>query len=429
MPTEKASQFDVAVIGDWHNAHITAACLAKLGHRVVLVNPTPEKPWTSYPALALHEPGLPELVAEGTAEGRLHHANDYAWTAEFTWLASDTPIDENDRPHTETLTAVAEQMKGRPGIFIVGSQVPLGFCANVEREYGLTAACVPENLHLGRGVDTFMSGDRIVIGATTAETVARVRALFKGLPGTIIECDLHTAEMIKHATNAFLATSVSLANEIAAVGEPFGVDGAIVGQALKLDSRIGKKAYVMPGTAFAGGTLARDLRALQALGKERGRVTPLVDAVLEANALATWSLFDAVARCVDVAKGCVNGLNGHVLLLGYTYKAGTDTLRRSPTVQLADRLRTQGARVTGYDPLLSSGMRTWDEVRAGERVDVAVVMTARPEFKKLAWAEIARLGEGGRKPVVLDTCNGVVRDDVIAAGFVYKAMWRPMVTR
>lgn len=425
-----------AVIGDWHLAFVTAAGLAALGHSTLLVNPLgPGRvPWPAFPELALNEPGLPEAIAGARGRGTLAHVNgiDAGWSADFVWLAIDTPVDERDEPDTSTLLRAARDVAAAgccKGVFVVTSQVPLGFCAELEETLGLTVSCVPENLRLGKGIETFLRADRLVIGASAVETRTRVKALLAGIDAQCATCDLPTAEMIKHATNAFLATSISFANELARIGERNGVDSQLVAAALKMDRRIGPLAYVAPGLGFAGGTLPRDLRVLARLGHGHGVPTPLVNAVLDVNE-------STIAALVDSVASFLGGLDGReVLVLGYSYKADTDTLRRSPSLELAARLGARGARVLGYDPFMNerdlSPLRgivehraQWSDLHAPP--DAIVVMTPRQEFTTLAWDALEVPRARQPPPLVLDARAIVSSRAVLRAGFAYKALWQPV---
>lgn len=276
----------IAVVGSWHLAHVTAVCLAGIGHDVSLYFDEPRHP---------DEPGLRELEAQEIEMGRLRHEGFECMTGHqrIVWIAEDVPLDESESPIADGLFKLAGHLRGvfsELDVVIVSSQVPLGTCRVLEHQLGAPVAYVPENLRLGTALHDFSHPDRLVIGASKAETHEMVKHLlrrFIGLctlgEGGITVCSLATAEMIKHATNAFLATSISLANEIARLGAHFDVDNAAVTSALRADSRIGPKAYVRSGAGFAPGTLARDLKALQWIGKAGGVPTTLVDAVLAVN--------------------------------------------------------------------------------------------------------------------------------------------------
>lgn len=426
-----ASHFDCAVIGDWHLSSVTAACLAQLGHRVCLVNPLehPDRAWKEYPRPPVHEPGLSEMITEAQAKDKLTFRNgvDASWTADFVWLAIDTPVNDRDEADTTPLERVARQVAQHDcarGPFIVSSQVPMGFGQELEKEHGLTAVYIPENLRLGKGIETFLTADRTVIGATLAATREKVKAFLSGLQTDFLLCDLVTAEMIKHATNAFLATSISFANQMARIGECMGADNQVVGRALKMDKRIGKGAYVIPGLGFAGGTLPRDLRILQKFGTRFNVPTPLVDAVLDLNDTTLQAIVSSLRASVG---GSLRGRP--VLLLGYTYKADTDTLRRSPSLEIAGLLRAEGAQVLGYDPQMNDHdlaplagriehCPDWARISAP---DAVVLMTPRPGFQKLDWAKVRKAGA-----LVLDAHSFLSADTVIAAGLAYKPLWQPV---
>lgn len=444
MRSNPMRKFDCAVIGSWHLAFITAASLSSLGKRVVLVNPNGDvSPWEEFPTLDLQEPGLEVLIAESRKKGLLDFANhfdrtDSGWDANILWLAIDTPVNDRDEADVTPLLAVAKKASQlyQDRIFALSSQIPLGFCGKLEREYGLVPCYVPENLRLGKGLETFLKADRTVIGANQSFAQERVRSLLEGIQTDTFLCDCVTAEMIKHATNAFLASSISFANELARIGERMGVDNQKVAQGLKLDKRIGKAAYVAPGLGFAGGTLPRDLRILQTLGKELQVPTSFINAVLEVNETGYQALVNSISQALG-------GLTGRkILILGYSYKADIDTLRRSPAVELAKLLGTQGADVSGFDPVMNardlSSLRTsasqggirhcmsWDDL--GECPDALIVMTARPDFKNLDWTKplLAKKPGDKSKPLLLDACSIVDLPSAQKAGWAVKALWQPI---
>ncbi|MGZ3687528.1 MAG: nucleotide sugar dehydrogenase [Bdellovibrionota bacterium] len=419
--------YDCAVIGDWHLAFNTAACIASQGKKVLLVNSLTggSRPWKAFPTLELNEPGLPEMIQECRARECLDFANGVTseWSARVVWLAIDTPVNDRDEADTTPLLEVAAQVRehrNAEGPFAVSSQIPIGFSAKLEADFGLRVVYVPENLRLGKGIATFKTADRTVIGSNRVEDRQEVKSLLQGFQTEFLLCDAVTSEMVKHATNIFLATSISFANELARIGERMGADNLTVAQALKLDKRIGKAAYVAPGLGFAGGTLPRDLRIIQKIGHEREIPTPLVDAVLSVNENTAEAL-------VDVVKNRVGEIRGKkILILGYSYKAETDTFRRSPSIELAQRLQKRGAEVHGYDSMMNQRdlsslqglMRhhpSWADLQVSP--DMVVVMTGRPEFATLDWKKLSG------PTVVLDTTSKVRAADVLAAGMTYQLLW------
>ncbi len=425
---EKKSHYDVAVIGDWHLAFVTAACLADSGHRTLLVNPFTS--WPEFPTCPVQEPGLAEMISRTRAAGNFDFANGVStdWSADAIWLAVDTPVSENDKPNVGPLVEISQQVRAKslqPRVFAVSSQVPIGFCAGLNALFEGKVAYIPENLRLGQGIATFAKADRTVIGGATDETSQYVQNLLKNFQTSFILCDLPTAEMVKHANNAFLATSISFANEMARIGSHFGVDSYKVAQALKLDSRIGTKAYVAPGLGFAGGTLPRDLRVLEALGQQNKIPTPLVSAVLEVNR----STSDLVAEIA--LKNLPQGKERRVLILGYTYKADTDTLRRSLSIDIAKSLQARGVECHGYDPVMNSMdlavlegvIEHHSNLESIPTCPLVLLMTARPAFAELSWSKLKK--PSGDSTLVVDTQGFLRPERIHEAGLRYRLMWSP----
>lgn len=276
----------IAVLGETHNAWVTAGCLAHLGHDVTILSSVECRYLTS-------EPRLAELLAEAFNNNRFRRVSplDIKTQFEVGWVAHDTPLDEQGAPIADVLYHMLSIARVKANHVVLSSQVPVGFCQRLD----MPIVYVPENMRIGDGVRTFMQPDRLVIGATTRMLAVGVLDLLGAGPVgpsrmNIVEpktmpilTDLATAEMIKHATNAYLATCVSLANELEEIGAFYDVDMDQVTAALRSDSRIGPKAYVEAGRPFTGGTLKRDLRALQQTAKIQNIKTPLVDAVLAVN--------------------------------------------------------------------------------------------------------------------------------------------------
>ena len=403
----------IAVIGAWHNAHVTAACLAKFGHKVTLVNPT-EIRWHGYPSLDIEEPGLPDLVDQMRNEGRLDYSNTWV-IADYQWLAIDTPLTDDDTPIVGPLYAALDSAiaESEASSIIVSSQVPIGFCERVEQQLRRPVAYVPENMQLGRAIDGFLHAERLVVGASDPAMVQSVLHILDIVARTpdgrlasrpqYAICSLPTAEMIKHATNAMLATQISLANELAMVGEKYGADMQMVAKAMRMDSRIGPKAYVRPGLGFAGGTLPRDLRALQMSGKD----TPVVDAVLRVNE-------DVVEHIAQTVVSMCPPAPRTVCIMGYTYKAETDTLRRSPVKQLVKRIREVGraSSLLRREPLSLGG---WEQDRIWQDVNV---VGYDPRFNGDNMKHLSELGSTGQfastPPGHLPTWESVGRSMPIA---------------
>jgi UDPglucose 6-dehydrogenase len=234
----------------------------------------------------------------------------------------------------------------RPGaVVIVSSQLPVGSVARLEAlRPDVRFAASPENLRLGKAIAVFSDPDRVIVGVRDDATKAVITELLAPITAKIEWMSVESAEMTKHAINAFLALSVTFANELASVCERVGADAKQVERGLKTESRIGPKAYLAPGGAFAGGTLARDVAFLTAIGGDHGLALPLLSGVRPSNeAHKKWAL-----RRLTDRLGALAGKT--VAVWGLTYKPGTDTLRRSASVELCRDLANAGAKVVAWDP-------------------------------------------------------------------------------
>jgi UDPglucose 6-dehydrogenase len=426
----------IAVQGLWHLGCVTAACLAEAGHDVLGVDGEAGRVEALRAGRApLHEPGLDALLQAGLAAGRLRFATTGEAGAalrevELLWVAFDTPVDEQDQADVGFVRAELERVAVSlaPGtLVLVSSQVPVGFARGLERDWqgrGLRLAVSPENLRLGRALDAFRRAERVVVGVRDAGDRPRLEALFAPFAERVEWMSVESAEMSKHALNAFLATSVTFINELARLCERLGADAKEVERALKSEARIGPRAYLGPGAAFAGGTLARDLRYLAGYGRTLGVETPLVDGVLASNARhAAWLR--------EKVEEHVRGLEQPVVaVLGLTYKPGTSTLRRSSSLELAAALRGRGVAVRAHDPAVSALpaelqgsftlCATAQEALRG--ADVAVVATEWPDYKQLGPDDFRG---AMRRACVLDQGFFLAQALADAPGLVYVAPGRP----
>lgn len=349
----------VCVLGLWHLGTVTAACLASAGHQVVGLDfddDSVTKLQAGTPPL--FEPGLEELVKSGLAQGKLRFTTDPAEAvpdAEILWCAYDTPVDDDDNAQVDWVVERVERVfpyLADGTLVLVSSQLPVGTTRQLELRYReqypavqVTFGYSPENLRLGSAITVFTSPDRVVVGLRDEADRERVAALLRPFTERIEWMSVESAEMTKHALNAFLATSVTFANEIATLCERVGADAKEVERGLKSESRIGAKAYLAPGAAFAGGTLARDIRFLNNLGAEQ---TPLLAGVRASNEHhKSWTQRKLLELFGDL-KGKT------IAVWGLTYKPGTDTLRRSSAVELCWWMLEQGASVKAHDPAVKT---------------------------------------------------------------------------
>jgi UDPglucose 6-dehydrogenase len=365
MGADRASSQDqpIGVLGLWHLGSVTAACLADAGYRVIGVDPDPQivqELGAGRPPVA--EPGLAEMLER--AAPRLSFTSDpLALTgAARAWVTFDTPVDDDDDADVEWVLAHAVEMLcalPADSLVVVSSQLPVGSiarlqarCAERRGDGGLRFACVPENLRLGRALECFRAGDRIVAGVRSQRDRDELAELLAPFGAELQWMRVESAEMTKHALNGFLATSVAFINEIAEICESVGADAEEVSRGLKSEQRIGPRAYLGPGDAFAGGTLARDIGFLRGLAKHRGLPEHVFAGVADGNAAHRhWTRRKLLALLAPNRLSAPDALAGRrVAIWGLTYKPGTDTLRRSSAIELCRWLLAEGARVRAHDP-------------------------------------------------------------------------------
>ena len=396
----------VTVYGLWHLGTVTAACLAEGGHDVIGLDPdatTIADLRASRPPV--DEPGLAALTAEQQKAGRLRFTTDPADAlagAEVVWVCFDTPVGTDDSADVAWVRARLEDVAPHlaPGaLVLISSQVPVGFGARLAADWsgrGVRVACSPENLRLGQALQCFRSPDRVVLGCGEADKAA-LTALLEPFGGERVWMSVASAEMTKHAVNAFLATSVAFINELARICEVVGADAKEVERGLKTEQRIGPRAYLSPGAAFAGGTLARDIGFLLELAGRHDRPAHLFRGVRESNECQKNWLRDQLSA---VPAGAT------VAVLGLTYKPGTDTLRCSESVELCQWLLARGVRVRAHDPAAKRdaaelrGIEMADTAEGAlQGADVGVLATPWPEYRALTPARVrARM----TRPRVID---------------------------
>jgi UDPglucose 6-dehydrogenase len=393
----------VVVYGLWHLGCVTAACTAAGGHHVVGLD-RDEKVVAdlNHGKAPIREPGLDELLARQLAAGNLQFTVDAKSAlsdAEVLWVCFDTPVTEQDEADidflNQRLDAVADHL--RPGMLVlISSQVPVGFTASLARrwqEKNLHFAYSPENLRLGTAIEAFTKPQRIVIGSRNHDDELKVAELFQAYCQQVVAMSIESAEMAKHALNAFFAMSIAFANELARLCEAVGADARQVAAALKSEPRIGPKAYLSPGGAFAGGTLARDVRFLMGFGREHQVDTSMMSAIVASNDVHKKWTVERVQNLLTQTKDPV------VAVLGLVYKVGTSTLRRSASVELCRQLHAAGMTVRAFDPAITelpAELRESIQICASIEqalagADVAVIATPWPEFLKLRADDLVRL--------------------------------------
>ncbi len=423
---------NVCVIGLWHQGIVGAACLAELGCSVVAADHDKTKiELLSSGKPPLFEPGLEELIEKGLRSGKLTFSSDVAGSVKgcpYVLIMFDTPVNDRDESDLSEVFATVAEIAPRLGngvVLYVTAQVPVGTCDRIAQSVGeknpalsFGIAYSPENLRLGQAIDRFLHPVLPVIGSDDPATVNRLEPLLALLNVEWERVGLRTAEMTKHALNAFLATSICFANELGNLCDEVGADGKRIAEILRREPRIGSKAMLFPGLGFAGGTLARDMHTLRSLGDELHRDTLLLDGAWESNRQQN----QLVLRKLGKAFGNLAGVRAAVL--GLTYKPDTSTLRRSASLEIIADMVREGMHVSAHDPkadraelATQTDFRFFEDVYgAVEHADVLVLITAWPEYKSLDLARVRKLMSGS---LVIDTANMLDAQRLEEAGFKY----------
>ena len=397
----------VCVLGLWHLGSVTAACLASVGHDVTGLDSNSgivEKLQNAEPPVS--EPGLDGLIREGINAGQLRFTSDAKIaisSAEVLWVTYDTPVDENDQADVEFVFEEVLKLLSFLSIdttVLVSSQLPVGSIRRFEDisaekypEKNIRFAYSPENLRLGKSLDVFLHPDRVIIGVRRQEDREILNRLLGAITDNILWMGVESAEMTKHAINAFLGMSITFINEIASICENIGADAHEVETGLKSETRIGPAAYLSPGAAFAGGTLARDIEFLKDIGSSNNLVNPLISAVRKSNdEHKKW-----IQRRLFAVLG---GLKGkRIAVWGLTYKPGTNTLRRSLSVEMCNWLQEQGAEIAVHDPSkcelpdnwLGEVVRSKTPLEALEGACALVIATQWPEYREINVSDVENI--------------------------------------
>jgi UDPglucose 6-dehydrogenase len=431
----------ICVQGLWHLGSVTAACLASVGHDVVGLDGDSNNINNLNQGKApLFEPGLDEMIQNEINEGHLRFAQSSRGAvadAELLWVTFDTPVDEDDQADVELVlgkirSVLPELNEGT--VVLISSQIPVGSIKKLENfvndHYFKKQICFaysPENLRLGKSIDVFLNPDRIVVGTRNDETKEKLKKLLSLITNKIEWMSVESAEMTKHAINAFLATSVTFANELAAICELYGADAKEVERGLKTESRIGPRAYLSPGGPFAGGTLARDIDFLDKAAQEKALAVPLLQSVRVSNdEHKKW-----VKRKLSEKFSPLNKLS--VAIWGLTYKPETSTLRRSLAVALCDWLIEEGANVSVYDPEVQELPSRWND--KVDRFDNALEALGKTKVLVLGteWAEFRETAKKllefvGNDYLVIDA-NRYLQNEIFPLGINYIAVGMPATNK
>lgn len=424
----------LTVIGCGHLGAVQAACLAEIGHEVLGLDTDPTRIGVLRGGRAwFHEPGLDDLLTRKIRAGRLHFTTSFAEAAKFSavhLLSVATPaLPDDDGYDLSQVFAAATSLAARitrPALLIGRSTVPPGTAGRVTREVAaatsrpVEVAWVPEFMRAGRAIQDFLTPARIVAGVPSAEAEKTIRELYWPLTRTgvpLLVTDVVTAELCKLASNVFLAAKLSLINVMDDLCAASGADIGVLSDAVGLDPRIGAD-YLEAGLGYGGGCLPHDVRGLAGYARDRGATAAaqLIGAVDEANTARRQLLTNRVVKLAGPLRG------KRVAIWGAAFKPGTDDVRDSPGLDVADRLARHGAEVVVYDPAATtSALMDFPHLSfadsalaAAHNADVVVVVTAWHEFDAI---NPAAAGAAVRKRLLVDACQAIRAPHWQAAGW------------
>ncbi len=428
---------EIAVVGTGYVGLVTAAGFADLGNRVIALDVDKRKiEGLNKGRMPIYEPGLEEMIARNVAAQRLFFVTSYPQAlknTEFVFIAVGTPegVDgEADLKYVRSAAISIAKAMIAPLIVINKSTVPVGtgdWVADIissEQETPIPFAVVscPEFLREGSALLDFMNPFRTVLGSTDLDAAEKVARLHLPLRAPIMITNLRTAEMIKYASNAFLATRISFINEIANICEELGADVKEVASGMGYDSRIGPH-FLDAGLGYGGSCFPKDVKALAHMAAEKGRHPQLLRAVMDINLDRRRLLIERTEKLLGSVDGKTIGL------LGLTFKPNTDDIREAPALDLARLLAEKGARIRAYDPQgMSRAKQAMPEIEMAENAyelardcDALLVCTDWNEFKHL---DLARIRNAMRCPVIVDGRNIYDPKRMAQAGFHYRGVGR-----
>ncbi len=428
---------NIAVIGTGYVGLVTGTCFADLGNKVTCIDIDERKIQTLREGKTpIYEPGLEEVIRRNVAAGRLYFSTSYEeglQDAEFVFIAVGTPSGVDGEADLQYVRMAAETIAHKmdhPLVIINKSTVPVGtgdWVSDIVRKHQpepipFAVVSCPEFLREGSALADFMSPDRVVLGSLDLDAAEKVAQLHLSLRAPIMLTDLRTAEMIKYASNAFLATRISFINEIANICEKLGADVKEVAAGMGYDKRIGR-AFLDAGVGYGGSCFPKDVKALEYMGLLHGAHPSLLRAVMEINR-------DQRRLMVQKLRDMLGGLAGkRIGLLGLAFKPNTDDMREAPSIEVAHMLNREGCEVRGYDPVaMGVAERAMPDVimchnpyEMAEGCDALVVLTEWNEFKHL---DLTRVRTLMRTPVVIDGRNVYEPRTMWEAGFLYRGIGR-----
>jgi UDPglucose 6-dehydrogenase len=428
---------NICVIGVGYVGLVTGACLADLGNSVVCLNRNRVKSDNlKQGILPIYEPGLEEVVRRNYEAKRLDFTISYDEAlkdVEYVFIAVGTPSGSEGEADLSHVTQAAEQVAKRltkPVIIVNKSTVPIGtgdWVADIIHEHkhkdvAFSVVSNPEFLREGSAVYDFMSPDRIVLGSTQRQAAEKVAELYEPLQAPVIITDLRTAEMIKYASNAFLATKISFINEMANICEALGADVKEVARGMGCDRRIGPE-FLGAGVGWGGSCFPKDVKALAHIAATHGSHPQMLRAVMDIN-------YDQRKRVIQKLREILTHFRGKAIgVLGLSFKPNTDDMRDAPSIEIIHMLQHEGAQIKAYDPVaMDNAKQILKDVtycdnpyEVAADADALVLVTEWNEFKQL---DMTRILKSMRQPVLIDGRNIYDPDRMWALGFTYRAMGR-----
>ncbi len=441
---------NIVVIGVGYVGLVTGTCLADLGNRVICVDIDEARiEKLKQGIMPIYEPGLEEMVRRNVAAGRLSFTTSYHEAinnpdgpAEIVFIAVNTPMGVDGEAELRYVRAVAEriaEVMDHPLIVVNKSTVPVGtgdWVADIirnrqPRPIPFSVVSNPEFLREGSAISDFMNPDRVVLGSLDEEAAQKVAQLYLPLriQGPIMITDLRTAEMIKYASNAFLATKISFINEIANICEALGADVKEVADGMGYDKRIGR-AFLDAGLGYGGSCFPKDVKALAHMANVQGKHPQLLEAVMQINADARRNIVAKVCALVGNNGFHLSRLEGKTIgVLGLSFKANTDDIRDSQPIDIIRMIQAEGGTVKAYDPVampnaaqvLHNVKLCNDPYEVAEGSDALILATEWNEFKNL---DLLRIKQLMKQPVIVDGRNLYEPRKMRELGFVYRGVGR-----
>jgi UDPglucose 6-dehydrogenase len=427
----------ICVIGVGYVGLVTGTCFADLGHQVTCVDVDESKiEKLRAGGLPIYEPGLEEMVRRNAQAGRLDFISSYQEglaNAEFAFIGVGTPQGSGGEADLKYVRAAARsiaKVMDHSLIIVNKSTVPIGtgdWVSDIVHRYQsqpveFSVVSNPEFLREGSAINDFMNPDRIVLGSLDPEAAAQVAQLYLALRAPIMITDLRTAEMIKYASNAFLATRISFINEISGICEALGADVKEVAVGMGYDKRIGPD-FLDAGIGYGGSCFPKDVQALAHMAAVHGCHPQLLRAVMDINR-------DQRRQVIHKLRELLGTLDEKVIgVLGLAFKPNTDDMREAPSVELIHLLQSEGSRIQAYDPVamvnanhyLHDVILCQDAYEVAQGADALVVVTEWNEFKHLS---LPRLREAMRQPIIVDGRNIYDPEQMKVLGFIYRGVGR-----